>query len=174
MVHLYLLETEENQSQAAKALLYKVLARDHHCENVEIMYTDQGKPYLPEGPYISISHSRGYVGVAVADHEIGLDLEVVRPYPDKLPMRIFSPEELSWFRSRQETKADFFTFWTLKESYYKFLGSGLRGFPNGTEFYKDRAWHLRDCSLNFTVLEEKNLLIALCGDKQIHVNLLWE
>lgn len=174
MINLYLTETQNDQSPAARALLLKVLERDYHIVDPEILTTGKGKPYIAGVPCFSISHSRGFIGVAVGDSELGLDLEVVRNYHEKLPKRIFSPGEYQWFLDRRETKADFFTLWTLKESYYKFLGTGLMGFPNDTEFYKDRSWHLSGSDAFFTVLEEKNLLIALCSDKQIRVNLLWE
>lgn len=174
MINLYLMKTDRNQSEAAEELLKRVLSRDYHIEAPEILRTEKGKPYLTDGPSFSISHSRGYVGVAVGDSEIGLDLEEVRPHHDKLPKRIFSPGEYEWFCSRSETKADFFTLWTLKESYYKYLGTGLVGFPNGTEFYKDNNWRLKGSDCYFSVIEEKNLLIAVCSDKQIKINLLWE
>ena len=174
MVRLFLTYTDENQSEAARELLLKVLAQDYNMDSPEILCTEHGKPYIPGGPCFSISHSRGYVGVAIGDRELGLDLELVRPFPEKLPKRIFSADEHEWFLERRETKADFFTLWTLKESYYKYLGTGLPGFPNGTEFYKDKRWHLRDSDLCFSVMEEKNLLIALCSDKQIDAKIIWE
>lgn len=174
MINLYLMETDGDQSAAAKTLLLKVLERDYNIQSPVIHHTEKGKPFLENGPCFSISHSRGYVGLAVGDSALGLDLELVRSFHEKLPKRIFSPGELEWFVSRRETKADFFTLWTLKESYYKYLGTGLTGFPNGTEFYKDKSWHLRDSQCIFSVIEEKNLLIAVCSDKQMMINLLWE
>ena len=174
MIRLFLTKTDKNQSQEARRVLLSTLARDYGITAPEILYTEKGKPYIPGGPFFSISHSRGYVAVAIGESELGLDLEAVRPFPEKLPKRIFSPEEYQWFLSRRETKADFFTLWTLKECYYKYLGTGLPGFPNGTEFYKDQCWHLKDSDLYFSVLEEKNLLIALCSDKQMEITLIWE
>jgi 4'-phosphopantetheinyl transferase len=169
MIKLYLRETELPQSQAAHALLEEVLG----FQTLGLQYGPQGKPYLPEGPQFNLSHSRDFVGAAVSDHPVGLDLELVRPYFEKLPGRIFSPRELRWFRDRGETRLDFFTLWTLKESYYKFQGTGLTGFPNGTEFYFDGAWHLKDSDLYFTVLAEKNLCIALCSDAEEKILVEW-
>ena len=69
-------------------------------------------------------------------------------------------------------KYDFFTLWTLKESYYKYLGTGLRGFPNETEFWtQGGVWQLRGQEkLVFWLREEKNLLMALCSHEQEKVN----
>jgi 4'-phosphopantetheinyl transferase len=169
MIKLYLRQTELPQSQAAHALLEEVLGR----KTLGLQYGPQGKPYLPEGPQFNLSHSRDVVGVAVSDRPVGLDLELVRPFLEKLPGRIFSPVELKWFRERGETKLDFFTLWTLKESYYKFLGTGLPGFPDGTEFYFDGAWQLKDSGLWFSVKAEKNLCIALCSDAEEKISVEW-
>jgi 4'-phosphopantetheinyl transferase len=169
MIKLYLRETNRPQSEAAHGLLEEAL----EFQLPELCYGPQGKPYLSEGPQFNLSHSRGFVGAAVSDGPVGLDLELVRPYLEKLPGRIFSPLELAWFRQRGETRLDFFTLWTLKESYYKFLGTGLPGFPNGTEFYFDGAWHLQGSDLFFTVLTEKNLCIALCSDAEEKILVEW-
>jgi 4'-phosphopantetheinyl transferase len=169
MIKLYLRRTELHASQAAHELLEEVLG----ISEKKLQYGPQGKPFLPEGPQFNLSHSRDFVGAAVSDGPVGLDLELVRPYFEKLPARIFSPGELRWFRDRGETRLDFFTLWTLKESYYKFLGTGLPGFPNGTEFYFDGAWHLQSSDLFFTVLTEKNLCIALCGDTEEKIRMEW-
>lgn len=175
MIHLYLKETREDQSQEARNLLRKALKNEYNITEMNIRTGEKGKPYLSDGPCFSISHSRGFVGVAVSDEEIGMDLELVRAFHEKLPERIFSASELAWFRERRETKVDFFTLWTLKESYYKFLGTGLLGFPNGTEFYKTgKQWYLKGDDRAFTVLEEKSLLIAVCSDKQTDIRIHWE
>ena len=77
-----------------------------------------------------------------------------------------SAAEHAWFLRRGELKQDFFTLWTLKESYYKYLGTGLRGFPNGTEFYFDGSWRLRGEELWFHSWLEKNLLMTVCCHEQ--------
>ena len=76
-----------------------------------------------------------------------------------------------WFEGRGQTKIDFFTLWTLKESYYKFLGTGLPGFPNGTVFEKKGEWKLRDSGLYFKVLQENNLLLTVCSQEQDEIRI---
>ena len=171
MIHLYLKTTEKKESEAAHELLAEILREVYGIYEPEFQTGPQGKPYLPGGPEFNISHSRGHVAVAFSDRPVGLDIELVRPYLEKLPERIFSPEELAWFRGRSCTKADFFTLWTLKESYYKFLGTGLPGFPNGTSFYQDgkKRWKMGDSGLYFKVLEEKSLSLAICCQEETEI-----
>lgn len=172
MIHLYLKTTEGKESVAAHELLEFVLKEVYGISEPRLELGEHGKPYLSHGPEFNISHSRGYVAVAFSDTPVGLDVEVVRPYLEKLPERIFSPEELEWFQRRGRTKVDFFTLWTLKESYYKYLGTGLTGFPNGTKFYQEnKRWKMGDSGLYFKVVEEKNLSLALCSQREIEVTI---
>ena len=164
---LYLLETEEPQSQAAHELLSRILREQYQISQPELMIGPHGKPYLEGGPHFSISHSRGMVAVAIGDSNMGLDIEVIRRFHQLVPQRIMSRREYEWFCSRGELKRDFFTLWTLKESYYKYLGTGLQGFPNDTEFFYDgQQWKLLGEELRFQVLEEKNLLMTVCSHEQ--------
>ena len=111
------------------------------------------------------------MALAIGEHNMGLDIEAVRSFHQRVPERIMSREEYDWFCSRGELKRDFFALWTLKESYYKYLGTGLRGFPNDTDFYFDgKQWHLEGERLSFRVMEEKNLLMTVCSHEQEAIN----
>ena len=51
------------------------------------------------------------------------------------------------------------------------MGTGLRGFPNDTDFYFDgKQWHLEGEQLAFRVMEEKNLLMTVCSHEQEAIN----
>ena len=170
---VYLLETEGNQSSEAHGLLREILKTNYGIEARVLSVGQFGKPYLQNGgPEFSISHTQGAVAVAVGDSPVGLDLERVRSFHQRVPQRIMSAGEYQWFVGRGEMKYDFFTLWTLKESYYKYLGTGLRGFPNETEFWtQGGVWQLRGQEkLVFWLREEKNLLMALCSHEQEKVN----
>ncbi len=169
MIHIYLREASGDQSQSAHRLLHEILEQEYGILNPVLELGPHGKPFLPDGPHFNISHSRGHVAVAFSPEPVGLDMEQVRPFHEKLPQRIFSPGELLWFQRRNSCRVDFFKLWTLKESYYKYMGTGLPGFPNETDFYFDGQWHMRGTELWFSVMEEKTLLLTLCGEKQREV-----
>lgn len=170
-MEIYWTQTKEPQSQTAHGLLERVLEERYGITSPELLLGEQGKPYLPEGPEFSISHSHGIAAVAVGAQPLGLDVEELRPYHARVPERIMSPSEYRWFLGRGELKRDFFTLWTLKESYYKYLGTGLRGFPNDTEFYFDGSWHLRGKELWFYTRLEKNLLMTVCCHEQEEIRI---
>lgn len=82
-----------------------------------------------EGVYFNISHSGKYVVCAVGDSEMGIDVqkEVMLKEEELLQLcnRFFTEFE---FRSLQSSKnrIDYFhKLWTLKESYIKYLGTGM-------------------------------------------------
>ena len=127
-----------------------------------------GKPYLPGGPQISLSHTRGAAAAAIStEGPVGVDLEAMREIRPGLARRTMSPSEYAWYASRGARQEDFFTLWTLKESYYKYLGTGLTGFPNGTDFrLEGDRWRLGEEPLGFFTEKKDLLILSLCGREE--------
>jgi 4'-phosphopantetheinyl transferase len=78
----------------------------------------------------NVSHTEGLALIAfVRTHEIGIDVERIRPQPDvrKLAERFFSLHERHSLErlSGDELQAAFFRCWTRKEAYVKARGEGL-------------------------------------------------
>lgn len=117
---------------------------------------DGVKPFLREAPGIcfNISHTRGLVVCAVSSREVGVDVEEIRPFRESLMRRVCSPEEQVFVADgcyghdgqagaiccrhyensgepiclTRESQERFFRLWTLKESFVKTIGQGLK-FP---------------------------------------------
>lgn len=141
------------------------------CPNValppDIQAGENGKPFFPALPLrFSLSHSDIFVACAVAEYEIGLDIQKKSVFNEALAKRFFSPAEQRYIRENADRDNAFTEIWCLKESYIKATGEGLarslsdfsldlRG-PrclNGDE--ETRFWHVQDrrfhialCSLN--------------------------
>lgn len=79
---------------------------------------------------LSLSHSGGWLAVAVADAPVGVDIELPRRDRDweALARFVFSPEELRRLRDGDAAARArlFHAFWTLKEARGKRSGEGLR------------------------------------------------
>ena len=112
-----------NPSEQAKILL-KNLGKEVLSKEIEIKYKPSGKPYIEENEqYISISHSKDFVLVAINDTPIGVDTEVIRLFNKKLIKTYFTNEEAAYIDSDEK----FFTVWTVKEAFLKLTGEGLKG-----------------------------------------------
>lgn len=90
-----------------------------------------GRPQLdpPGPPFFNLSNSQALIACAVADVEVGVDLEPLGRAADVLGLApdVFSPREQAELEalpsSSQPGRA--LTLWTLKESYIKARGMGL-------------------------------------------------
>ena len=85
-----------------------------------------GRPYLDGRPPFSLSHAGDYAVLATAEHAVGVDVERIRPIAHaSIAKRFFHPEEQAYLDTSADPAGDFFTIWTLKESYLKAEGCGF-------------------------------------------------
>ncbi len=94
-----------------------------------------GKPRLvgEDAPAISLSHTRELVGCAVAEVEIGLDLEFCRERDfAALVEMLCGPEELTHFLElpADERNRRFYRMWTRREAIYKLNGGDAEAMPD--------------------------------------------
>lgn len=87
-----------------------------------------GKPYLPEYPHIHFNYSHCRRGILCGIHheEIGVDIEKIIPYKENFASRIGHPNELRMLLEAPEKDHWLTALWTAKESYLKYLGTGIR------------------------------------------------
>lgn len=120
----------------AEALLRFSLQEAYgYCPEIDVRYNEYGKPFIKglENFKYNLSHSGKWVvvGYHVAGiNNVGIDVEKIREVGscEKLAKRFFAQEEQEYIFSAldEKEKAGRFTeVWTLKESYVKYLGSGL-------------------------------------------------
>ena len=96
----------------------------------------QGRPDLVAGQCkpslrFNLSHTRGLIACAVTlEHDIGVDVESLERPGETLAIadRYFSPAEVQDLLAVpvESRRRRFFDYWTLKESYIKARGLGLR------------------------------------------------
>lgn len=88
-----------------------------------------GKPRIKGNPdfHFNLSHSGNWVVLACGNSEVGIDVENLRMDDKKqrLARRFFTPKEQDYV-FQEEFEKRFFEVWTAKESYLKYLGTGLQ------------------------------------------------
>ncbi len=121
-----------------------------------VLIAEGGKPYLQGDPlYFSISHTKRRVFCALSSRPVGIDAEELdRDIDLRLAEKLLSPGEYARFQEAEDPRKTLLTFWVLKEAQAKLRGTGLRGYPNHTDFSpEDPAVTVRDHCL-VAVLEE--------------------
>ena len=127
-----------------------------------IKYNSFGKPYK-EGYYFNLSHSGDFVLFALADSEIGADIEIFKKNNESLEDYVLSLDE----KNKLSDEFDFYRFWTSKESLMKYLGTGLsnkiKDIPalplEGKKIYNDEELY----SINF---DYHNYSISITTNKK--------
>ena len=90
-----------------------------------------GKPYIKENNsfHYNLSHSGNWVVIAYGDTEVGIDVEKIcmDAGKEEIARRYFTPDEQAYvFNEKELAPQRFFEVWTGKESYLKYLGTGLQ------------------------------------------------
>lgn len=121
------------QTLFGRCLLYYALKKIYDIEEEIIIAVNYfGKPYLKNNNtiFFSISHSYNYIACVISDMDIGIDIQTILHWEDNKTMSIannfFSDKESQTLKNVKNKNELFSEIWTLKESYIKFKGEGLK------------------------------------------------
>lgn len=111
-------------------ILTKVVIKktfDLDISQQEFVYTECGKPYLPDYPdvHFNISHSGEYVACAVSDKPIGVDIQKIGKYNSDVANRVCNENELKQIKNGSDKASEFTRLWTQKEAVLKMYGTGI-------------------------------------------------
>ena len=87
-----------------------------------IRFGEFGKPFIPDKPEFSLTHSGSFAALAVNDAPVGLDIETIAPVR-RASERALTPEEREYMAADPERR--FAYLWTRKEAVLKCTGAGL-------------------------------------------------
>lgn len=163
---------KHKQTVVAWYLLLKLL--EERLDEKDILFDKNiyGKPFLINNQYFfNISHSHKKVAVGISDREIGIDIEKILTPNLKISDKFFNKQERDFIFSDNDQlliKKRFYIIWTLKESYLKHKGLGLKGGLNSfiVEIIKpDKINLISDSNLSFKLKykETDDYILAYCG-----------
>lgn len=145
MYHTFLQSVSESRREKAKRFYFiedsfrsvcaeMLLRYAYHLnvgkkESFKIIYNEYGKPYV-EGDdsfFFNVSHSGDWVVLAYHQAEIGVDVEKIQKRIVGIEEACFCQEELEYIHEEGGIKKEdrIIEIWTLKESYVKYIGTGL-------------------------------------------------
>ena len=162
--------------EARHALLLNALREHFNNPELEIEYSNKGKPVLVGiNKYISVTTAEKVMICAVSDTPIGIDGEHMARFSGEsktdyigIAERFFTEEEADYVREGEDTGMRFAKIWIRKEAYCKYTGKGLTDFPNfsvtdGERFYgKISGVPVKRFLVNFPGSNE--FLFAIVGD----------
>lgn len=154
----------------ASHLLEKLLWESHVQRPYEYGKTSQGKPILnkPEGIFFSISHSN-YIAVAVvADFPVGIDIEIVRKYDERIVERFFTKNDYEYIKAldKEIQPKKFTEMWTFKEALAKMMDRPLTQILPWIDYHEYCDGYKGDMSWMRQGFEFRNFYITLCYDHE--------
>ena len=158
----YVHENDRYLSLGAGYLLKKYLPKGEIKEN------ENGKPYLDNGPYFNISHSKEYVVLAISNtRALGVDIEYIDSNRVDAVEYVLTKEE----KDIVDPKT-LFMIWSNKESLIKCNSNGLKdikdvsGLPlEGVRKVNDECYYTRS-----TIYDNYALSVTLKGKEPFEIN----
>lgn len=168
----------------AELLLYRALERVTGRSRAPL-HTERdtnGKPFLPGLPdvHFNISHSGRMILCAVDRRPVGVDVEEIRGIDRDVAATCFTGRERKRLEGREgeEWLNEFYRLWTLKESYLKALGTGLRRNPLSVEITPDdrnlQVWRTEGNHTLQVLSAPSGYAAAVCGEGEFSVANGWE
>lgn len=144
--------------------LLKILLKKHYnidYNNIEIITNNYGKPYIKNmNIYFSISYSYKYVICIISNKEIGIDIEKIRKTNINTKKIFGTKLEQDYIDNYEKL----FKIFTLKEAYFKMLGTDLRKIKD-IEFKMNNNIICSDDSVNISQIKYNNYIISICKKK---------
>lgn len=159
---------------AELAALASIKQHDLSITNPFYEYDQNGKPQLnvPDRN-ISLAHSGAVALCALSDVELGADIEAPRRLSRSLSRAVLSPDELI---TGGMTDTSLLEKWTVKESYLKLTGEGIR-YRAMNNITVNNGTVLRDGRLaafcrtaQFTASGSGNYTISCCAYKEFDID----
>ncbi|MCL2121302.1 MAG: 4'-phosphopantetheinyl transferase superfamily protein [Clostridiales bacterium] len=156
--HRYRRERDKQACIISYLLLRQGLFEQYRiAEPGEFIFNGYGKPYLKDYPHIffNFSHCERGIVCAIAEFEIGIDMQEIHPYDPGVAKLVCSADELCRLTESADPARLFCRIWTAKESYAKARGIGVaevfkQETPEGLVRHR----------------EEEDAFIALCCERK--------
>ena len=126
------LKFKHEQGQRLCVLAYQLLKEGLQqeygiTENPVFEYNEHGKPLIVGHPeiFFNLSHCKEAAICVVSDQPVGVDVESLRKYKDRLAEYTMNEDELHQIEASADPAAAFIRLWTMKEATTKLIGTGI-------------------------------------------------
>ena len=139
-------------------------------KNIIIKTNMYGKPYISnkkyQNIYFNISHSHDFAICAFSNKKIGVDIEKIREVNIQIINTIATNKEKEYILSNKKLIYErLFTIFTLKEAYFKKIGSNLNNLKSVEFNINNNSITCSDSSVEIIINTEiEGYIIAFCQD----------
>lgn len=102
---------------AEKTAVRKLLREMTGDDSLQILYEESGKPLLSDGRQISISHTRGYAAIIIADRPVGIDIEYMSDRVGRITSKFVREDE------KADSTLSQLLLWSAKETVFKLFSA---------------------------------------------------
>ncbi|MBW3517848.1 4'-phosphopantetheinyl transferase superfamily protein [Flavobacterium sp. NKUCC04_CG] len=98
----------------------------------DLQYDENGKPHLVDGKHISITHSFTYAALIISDHNVGIDIEMMREKIIRIADKFTNEQEQMFAVANPigEKVKQLTVIWGAKEAMYKMCNSRSLSFKS--------------------------------------------
>ena len=180
MIYLrYNFNKNENREEARKNLENLVLsmAKNHYNKNNLIIEREENKkPYFKNENSIHFNGthtSELFAAVMSDEYNVGIDAEMIRERDFlSIAKEYFYESEYKYLETSQKLEIDFFTIWTIKESYVKMLGKTVFDIKNSIEVdLIERVIRNADGIFFASFILDDSYIVSVCIDTKDDANL---
>lgn len=139
-------------------LLLKQGLREEYgiMENPVFEYNEHGKPSIVGHPeiFFNLSHCKEAVACAISDQPVGIDVESVRSYKERLVRYTMNDEEVRDIETSEQPDTTFIRLWTMKEATMKLVGTGIS---------KDMKSVIDTDRYKYTTVDRQRYIYTVCS-----------
>lgn len=154
------------RSIVGEILLKNLLSKSNiSYKSLDYYINENGKPYLKNyNIFFNISHSFDYVITTISDKEIGIDIEKIRKTPLNIINQFATEKEKEYIlSSNNNIEERIFKIYTLKEAYFKMLGTNLNHILEVEFTIKNDKIYCNDEKVKVGFIDDiKGYIIAYC------------
>lgn len=148
-------------------LRYALIEEKGIDEKVEFDFGPYGKPFIKGMPELqfNLSHSAEGIVCGLANSPVGVDIADIDASNLDCMKSAMHPCEQHAIKNSNDKARTFARFWSMKESFFKYIGTGIDGSIKSLDFsdYDENLFDYRLAKMQ-VVDSEKSVITAYCAE----------